>query len=191
MTFKIVREKESRIKETMRIMGMTDMPYWLSWFVFYTFINTVVTTCSWCILLISVISYSQPFYIWIFFWLYGQAIFGQIVFLQSFFSGSKYAGIVSTVIYFCGVLVNTVVKDSDVSHMNKMLGSLLPQVAIMQGSVVFANYEGTGIGLSKDTVSVEYNNFSFNASLYMLIFDFFLYFLLGLYLDKVIPSAYG
>ena len=144
MTFKIVREKESRIKETMRIMGMTDLPYWMSWFVFYTVVNTIVTTLSWGILTINVLSYTKTFYIWIFFWLYGQAVFGQIVLLQSLFSRSKYAGIVSTVVYFSGVLVNSLVSASDVSHMNKMLGSLLPQVAIMQGSVVFANYEGSG-----------------------------------------------
>ena len=71
MTFKIVREKESRIKETMRIMGMTDLPYWMSWFVFYTLVNTIVTTLSWGILCVNVITYSKPFYIWIFFWLYG------------------------------------------------------------------------------------------------------------------------
>jgi len=55
MTFKIVREKESRTKETMRIMGMTDMPYWLSWLFFYTCINTVVVTICWAVLLINVI----------------------------------------------------------------------------------------------------------------------------------------
>ena len=81
LTFKIVREKETRAKETMRIMGMTDLPYWLSWFVFYTVINTVVTTLAWGILMIAVIKYSQPFYLWIFFWLYGEAVFGQIIFL--------------------------------------------------------------------------------------------------------------
>jgi hypothetical protein len=75
-TFKIVREKETRTKETMRIMGMTDMPYWLSWFVFYTCVNTVVTFLAWCILLINVINYSNPFYLLLFFWLYGEAVFG-------------------------------------------------------------------------------------------------------------------
>ena len=55
MTFKIVREKESRTKENMRIMGMTDLPYWMSWFVFYTGINTVMTTLAWAILLINVV----------------------------------------------------------------------------------------------------------------------------------------
>lgn len=76
MTFKIVREKESRTKETMRIMGMTDSPYWLSWFVFYTLINTCVTTICWAVLQVNVIKYSQRFYLWLFFWLYGQAVFG-------------------------------------------------------------------------------------------------------------------
>ena len=55
MTFKIVRERESRTKETMRIMGMTDLPYWMSWFVFYTGLNTIVTTLAWLVLLDKVV----------------------------------------------------------------------------------------------------------------------------------------
>ena len=61
----------------------------------------------------------------------------------------------------------------------------------MQGSVVFANYEGTGVGLDRTTVSVEFENYSFDASLIMLLVDFFVYSALGLYMDKVIPSDFG
>ena len=126
MTFKIVREKESRTKETMRIMGLTDLPYWLSWFVFYTVINTIVATLSWGILMFKVVNYSEPMYVWLFIWLYGEAVFGQIVFLQSMFTSSKYAGIISTIIYFCGVLINSAVSKDNVSHGLKMLASLSP-----------------------------------------------------------------
>lgn len=42
------------------------------------------------------------------------------------FSGSKYAGIVSTVIYFCGVLVNKVIIGDDVTRTSKIVASLLP-----------------------------------------------------------------
>ena len=76
MTFKIVREKETRAKETMRIMGMTDLPYLLSWFFFFTCINLLVSTLAWFTLLFKVINYSQPMYLWIFFFIYGQAVFG-------------------------------------------------------------------------------------------------------------------
>ena len=146
--FLIVREKENRVKETMRIMGMTDLPYWLSWFAFYTIVNTIVTTVSWGILLTNVVVFSSKGYMWLFFWLYGEAVFGQIIFLQSLFTGSKYAGIVSTVIYFAGVLLDTLITDNNATRAAKLGASLLPQVALMQGAAVFANYEGTGIGLN-------------------------------------------
>ncbi len=118
-------------------------------------------------------------------------MFGQIVFLQSMFTGSKYAGIVSTIIYFCGVLVNKAILDDDVTRMQKLFASLLPQVAVMQGSAVFANYEGTGVGLTSSTSAVLYQEYSFDTALVMLLLDFVLFFVLGLYLDKVLPSSFG
>jgi len=36
-----VTEKETRMREAMKIMGLTDFPYWLSWFTYYTIINTI------------------------------------------------------------------------------------------------------------------------------------------------------
>ena len=107
------------------------------------------------------------------------------------FTGSKYAGIVSTIIYFCGVLVNKLIMEDGVPRSSKIFASLLPQVALMQGSLQFANYEGTGVGLDASTVNVIYQEYSFNTALWMLLIDFFIYFLLGLYLDKVIPSDFG
>ncbi len=107
------------------------------------------------------------------------------------FTGSKYAGIVSTIIYFSGVLVNKAILSDDVTRAQKLIASLLPQVAIMQGSQVFANYEGTGVGLTSSTISVVYQEYSFNTALGMLLLDFVLFFVLGLYMDKVLPSSFG
>ena len=101
-TFLIVREKESRTKESMRMMGMSDWPYWLSWFFYYTCINSALTFIAWIIIRWTVISSSNTFIIWLYMWLYGEAIFGEIVFLQSFFNTSKYAGIVASLGYFFG-----------------------------------------------------------------------------------------
>lgn len=61
----------------------------------------------------------------------------------------------------------------------------------MQGSTCFANYEGTGVGLDSSTAAVMYQDYSFNTALWMLFLDFILFFFLGLYMDKVIPSDYG
>jgi len=96
----IVKEKESRTKESCRMMGMTDLPYWLSWFTFYTIQNTIISFIAWAALCINVIGNSNKGLIFLYIWLFGESIFGQIVLLQACFQKSKYAGITSSIIYF-------------------------------------------------------------------------------------------
>ena len=57
----------------------------------------------------------------------------------------------------------------------------------MQGSAVFANYEGTGAGINSFTATVTYAEYSFNTALWMLFADFIIFTGIGLYFDKVIP----
>ena len=51
----IVKEKESRVRENMRIMGMSSISYWLSWYVYYTLISTLFVLLAWAVLSINVL----------------------------------------------------------------------------------------------------------------------------------------
>lgn len=43
---KITIEKETKVKEAMKMMGLTDTPYWLSWFIMYVLIyGTISALC--------------------------------------------------------------------------------------------------------------------------------------------------
>lgn len=75
MVFLLVKEKESRIKESMRMMGMRDSAYWLSWYVYYTIISSIIVFLAWLVLLINTMKNSNPFLILIFMLFYAQAIF--------------------------------------------------------------------------------------------------------------------
>jgi hypothetical protein len=180
-----------RAKESMRMMGMTDTAYWLSWFVYYTLVNTIISTLCWGTLLYNVINFSSPLYMWLFFWLYGEAIFGQIMFLQSLFSASKYSGIVSTLVYFGSDLINFAISGGESTRTMKLLASLLPQVACGQTAVVFAQYEGTGAGINWSSAGVVYDNYSFDSGLWMMALALIVWTIAGLYLDAVLPSKYG
>ena len=48
--YRIVAEKENRAKESMRMMGLKDLPYWASWWVYYTIVNTLMVSLTWIIL---------------------------------------------------------------------------------------------------------------------------------------------
>lgn len=71
----IVREKESRIKESMRMMGMRDTAYWLSWYAYYSILSTVMVFMSWLVCFAGVFSNSNMFLILIFYICYAQAVF--------------------------------------------------------------------------------------------------------------------
>ena len=75
MVFMLVKEKESRIKESMRMMGMKDCAYWLSWYVYYTAISTMIVFLAWLVLLVNCLKNSNPVLVLIFMLFYAQAIF--------------------------------------------------------------------------------------------------------------------
>lgn len=122
----IVKEKEQRTKESMRMMGMSDTSYWLSWFVFYTVQSTILITIAWAMLCINCLKNSNVAYVWLFFWLFALAIFGQILCFQSLFSASKFSGIVAAVIYFMFFLFYFPVASPDASHELKMIMGIIP-----------------------------------------------------------------
>jgi hypothetical protein len=77
----MVIDKESKARESMKIMGLKDSSYWLSWFV--THLITVTLISSICILILSfnVIVNSNLLLVFLFFWIYGMSLFGFSVFI--------------------------------------------------------------------------------------------------------------
>ena len=69
--FRIVFEKSIKAKETMRIMGMSDVPYWVSWFVIYTLSNTLITTLMVATSMINVVKQDSALMFWIILWIFG------------------------------------------------------------------------------------------------------------------------
>eukprot|EP00347_Sterkiella_histriomuscorum_P006793 403351411 len=43
MIMRIVTEKQTKVREVMRMMGLSDVNYWLSWFIFYSSIVTIIS----------------------------------------------------------------------------------------------------------------------------------------------------
>ena len=77
--YRIVFEKVTKAKESMRIMGMTDFPYWTSWWAYYTIVNTVLSTGVWLVLNINAFRRASAILLWIVIWCYGQSLFGLIL----------------------------------------------------------------------------------------------------------------
>ena len=66
----------------MKMMGLTDFSYNLSWLFFYFFQLVIVALECTCVPIGTLIVYSNPGVMFIFYFLYGLALFGFGFFLQ-------------------------------------------------------------------------------------------------------------
>jgi ATP-binding cassette, subfamily A (ABC1), member 3 len=155
----IVSEKESRARESMKIMGLLDFSYWLSWWFYYFIIVTIISSICIGILIINVINYSNRGLVFLFFEIYGLSLFGLAVFLSSFFSRARVAAIAGTLIYFGTSFIDFVIQDPSVGRESKYPLSLLTTIAASRGCNNLGLFEMSGVGLQLSNISLEYENY--------------------------------
>ncbi len=175
----------------MKIMGLKDLSYWTSWFVYHFIRVTIISALSTFILSFNVVVRSNPFIIFLFFWIFGLSLFAFSLFVQSFFSRERIAALCGTLIYFGSSFLNIVIGDEKIPERFKYAGSLISTVAVIRGSETFAYFEIKDEGLNFSNMNRPLRFFSFQGCLVMMIASFFLFLILGLYLDNVFPSIYG
>lgn len=92
LTKNIVLEKEQRLKEAMKMMGLQDWLHWTSWFVnsfFWSLISVAIITCLLCMHLkpnLAIISKSDPMLVLLFFVLYTISSICFCFLVSTFFS---------------------------------------------------------------------------------------------------------
>jgi ATP-binding cassette subfamily A (ABC1) protein 3 len=187
----IVSEKETKARESMKMMGLVDFSYWLSWWVYYFIIVTIISALCILVLSFNVIKYSNRGLVFVFFELFGLSLFGLAVFLQSFFSRARVAAITGTLIYFGTSFINVVVQDPSVSAGPKSLASLLTTIAISRGCNNLGMFETSGTGLQVSNLRTQYQNYAMGTCFSAMIISLLLFFWVGIWLDNVLPSAYG
>ena len=124
--FMLVREKETRMKETMRMIGMTDRAYWFSWYIHYSLITVIVAALACCVLLINVLERSSPFAFLIMLVCYAQAIFAQVVCISTLLESSKNSGLIGSLVYFGLSLVSFPITQETVPEAVKVCFSVIP-----------------------------------------------------------------
>ncbi len=187
----IVSEKESKARESMKMMGLVDFSYWVAWFVYYVTVVTIISGLCIGVLSINVIKYSNKGLVFLFFEIYGVSLFGLAVFLHAFFSRPRVAAIAGTLIYFGTSFINVVVQDPTVKSGPKTLASLLTTVAISRGCNNLGQFEVSGVGLQMSNMSTVFQYYSMSSCFITMVISLFMFLSLGIWLDNILPSAYG
>ena len=188
--YRMVGDKESKIKESMKIMGLGEGQYFLSYFIQYTAINLFSSIIN-AALFTSFLDCIPYYYLLITLFLWSMDVFALIYFFQSFIDKTKIALVLSLVIYFMMYCVSLACMFEGGSMAAKIALSLFPQVCLNNGILLFSKFQYHFRNF-KDREFLEiYTTFSVGLMYLMFVLDFFLFLFLGFYLHNVIPHDFG
>ena len=187
----ILEEKEKKLREGMRMMGLSDGSYYLSWiimFLLFVIWNCIVATA---ITAINVFENTNMFLIFIYLFFYGLATMNSILFLTSFFSTQRTGQIFITLFFVISMMLQYAFQEAPGPKSVQIILSIFPNTANFFTSQVIWGFQFENYALSFDTVNIETKNYTFNLGILMFFIDFLVYGLLFLYFDKVFPNDYG
>ncbi|XP_061418243.1 phospholipid-transporting ATPase ABCA1-like isoform X5 [Lethenteron reissneri] len=193
----VVHEKEARLKETMRIMGLSTSMLWLSWFI-SILIPLLISAVLLTVLLKmgNILYYSDPTIVYLYLCVFAIATVMQCFLISTLFSRANLAAATGGIVYFSFYLpyVLCVAWQNQISYSVKISTSIFSTVAFSFGSEFFSLYEEQGVGMQWENVfssPVEGEDYTFISSIFMMLFDAFIYGLLTVYIENVFPGQYG
>jgi ATP-binding cassette subfamily A (ABC1) protein 3 len=98
ITSKMAEEKESKAREGMKMMGLTDSAYLLSWLIFYAGIILVMSIIFTMVTGFFLFTLSSKFLIFITTFMYGLSLFGIALIVVSVFPTAKTSATVITLV---------------------------------------------------------------------------------------------
>uniref|UniRef100_A0A8C0ZGY7 Cholesterol transporter ABCA5 n=1 Tax=Cyanistes caeruleus TaxID=156563 RepID=A0A8C0ZGY7_CYACU len=187
----IVAEKERKLKEFLKILGLHDTAFWLSWVLLYvslifvmSILMAVIATAS------SLFPQSSAFVIFLLFFLYGVSSVFFALMLTPLFKKSKHVGIVEflATLVFGFVGLNIVLLE-DFPKSFVWILSPLCQCSFLIGVAQVMHLEDYEDGAT--FANINAGPYPLCISLILLLLDSIFYLLVAVYLDQVIPGEFG
>ena len=188
--YRLVQDKETRVKEIMKIMGLNELNYFLSNFIIYFFINIFYALIN-SLILHKILYVIDVKYLFGFLFFYGLVIYSMVFFFQSFLEKARisiiFCLLVYSIMYFLGFSFHS---NGSNKALKVFFSLLFPPIALQLGTntMTFINinyYEFDG------RIYFNHNNFSISDSYVVFIFNIILYMFIGFYLQNVLQHEYG
>ncbi|KAM9343222.1 glucosylceramide transporter ABCA12 isoform 2-T2 [Pholidichthys leucotaenia] len=194
---KLVHERELRLHEYMKMMGVNPVSHFFAWFLecatYLLFTNVLLTLV---LKYGRILPHSDAFLIFLYLCTYGLSVLSFCYLVSSFFDKTYVAGLSGSLIYLLGFFPYIIVMavESNLTFIQKNALSLFFPACFSYASQYATRYEAQGEGIqwsNSYTSPLARDTTSFGWLCWMLVIDSVLYFAIGMYIRMVFPGKYG
>lgn len=134
-----LEEKSSKTRESMRMMGMLDSSYHVSWFIFYV-LNVLFVALEITILSAFIFTHSNIVLLFFFYFLFGLSLFGYMMIFIAIFKDVKTGTPIFTIVHLILYYVWWAIPDG-APYFVRLITSFIPNLAINNFALVLWNLE--------------------------------------------------
>ncbi|XP_033473300.2 uncharacterized protein abca12 [Epinephelus lanceolatus] len=194
---KLVHERELRLHEYMKMMGVNPVSHFFAWFLecasyllMTIFILTLVLKYG------NILPNSDGFLLFLYLCDYGLSILSFSYLVSSFFDKTYIAALSGSLLYILCFFPFIVVMamETNLTFSEKSALSLFSPTCFSYASQYISRYESQGEGIhwsNSYTSPMSGDTASFGWLCWLMLIDSILYFIIGAYIRMVFPGKYG
>ncbi|KAH7728597.1 ABC transporterATP-binding protein [Aphelenchoides avenae] len=189
----IVWEKEMRLKEMMRIMGLGEMIHWVAWAIQALVFNILSIVIITVLLKFGNILPKTDFtLLFVFLLLFALAAVCQSLLISTFFSRANIATACTALLFFLFFFPFQLSVRSK-SPTFSLFTLLLPQTALGYGMTMVAIYDDLDLARWESISALKLTDYKMDmvTVLVALVIDCFIYVVVAWYISAVCPGDYG
>eukprot|EP00111_Clytia_hemisphaerica_P020496 TCONS_00060371-protein len=195
----LVAEKQSRLKESMKMMGLANWMHWAAWFVKVMVFFLIVIILQTILLKVGrIFEFADASVVFFFLLFYTLASTFSLFFLSTLFSNAIRGMLFAAVLWFGTLTPFFAIQDpqqyESLSNGAKFGCCLLPNTCLGIAIQIISRKESSQVGIRWNTVSQAPSvddDFSLGNCFGVLIFDCFLFGFLTWYIENVFPGEFG
>ncbi|KAL0963737.1 hypothetical protein UPYG_G00310290, partial [Umbra pygmaea] len=194
---KLVHERELRLHEYMKMMGVNPISHFFAWFIESAcFLLITIVLLTVILKAGRVLPNSDGVLLFLYLSNYGLSILAMSFLVSSFFDKTNIAGLSGSLIYIISFFPFMILMsmESSLSVSSKSFLSLLAPTCFSYAGQYITRYEIQGEGIqwsNQYTSPLAGDDSSFGWLCWLLLIDSLCYFIIGAYIRLVFPGKYG
>lgn len=197
----VCHEKEKRLKEYMKLLGLSNSINWFAWLFKYAILMLISVSFMTILFHVkpggaAVISYTHPSITFVFLFLYTLSIISFCFAITTFFnkaSSAAAAGALGFLLTYFPQFFLYFYFDT-MGTTGKILLSLIPNLAMSLGCRAISKFEGIGVGVQWNKLNWgpdTYDTYSMLHTMIMLVVDIVIFAIITWYVDSIRPGEFG
>ncbi|XP_059199203.1 glucosylceramide transporter ABCA12 [Centropristis striata] len=194
---KLVHERELRLHEYMKMMGVNPVSHFFAWFLeCAAYLVTTIFILTLVLKYGRILPHSDGFILFLYLCDYGLSILSFSYLVSSFFDKTYIAGLSGSLLYIVCFFpyIVVVALETNLTFSQKSALGLFSPTCFSYASQYISRYESQGEGIhwsNSYTSPIAGDTASFGWLCWLLLIDSILYFIIGIYIRMVFPGKYG